>query len=204
MRFITVLFYAGFAILIGLVLILLSLSLSFNILQPHDIHTLALNLQNNIQSRIILGLSGLVLILISLSFAQVILGRFESEKTLAFINTTGEITTIALTAVEDILKQSASVISEIKELRPDVIASKRGIIINLRVTLNTETNLRDLTARLSDLVKSELHDVLGFEENVIMRTHIAKITSKEERERKKGEIEQKRNPTVPFSNYEYR
>jgi len=57
-----ILFYAGVLILIGMVLIIFSL----NILQPQDIETLLTYTQTNANPRIIVGLSGILLIVISL------------------------------------------------------------------------------------------------------------------------------------------
>ena len=129
------LFYAAIIILIGVVLIVFSL----NLLQPQDISNLLIYSQNSPNSRIIVGLSGLLLILISFSFAQLILGRFQREKTIAFTTSSGEVT-IALSAVEDLIRKLGTVMPEIKELRPDVIATKKGIIVDLRVVLRSEAN----------------------------------------------------------------
>src|SRR4030043_2218641 len=100
-----ILFYAAVLILIGLAVIALSLS----ILQPQDIANLLAYTQSNLNSRIIVGLSGVLLILISFSFAQLILGRFQRERTIAFATASGEVT-IALSAVEDLIKRLAGLI----------------------------------------------------------------------------------------------
>ncbi|MFH0762279.1 MAG: hypothetical protein V1925_00085, partial [Candidatus Omnitrophota bacterium] len=82
MRFFTVLgvlFYAAVIMLVGVILIVFSL----NLLQPQDVIDLLILTQDSANSRIILGLVGLLLILVSFSFAQLILGRFQREKTIA-------------------------------------------------------------------------------------------------------------------------
>lgn len=198
MRIFTVLaviFYATIIILIGLALILFSL----NLLLPQDINNLLIYIQNNPHPRIIAGLLGLLLILISFSFAQLILGRFQREKTIAFTTSSGQVT-IALSAVEDLIRRLVGVIPEIKELRPDVVATKKGIVADLRVVLRSEANIPELTARLQEITKAKIQDVLGVEEEIIIRIHVAKIISIEERERKRKEIE-KQEPTIPFSGY---
>src|SRR3989338_11580651 len=136
MRFFTVLgilFYASVIIAIGAALILFSL----NFLPASDINNFINYAQGTANSRIIIGLSGILLILISFSFAQLILGRFQREKTIAFTTSSGEVT-IALSAVEDLIRRIAGIMPEIKELRPDVIATKKGIItVDLRVVLKS-------------------------------------------------------------------
>ncbi len=190
-----ILFYAVILILIGMILIIFSL----NLLQPQDINNLLAYTQYNINSRIIVGLSGLLLIVISFSFAQLILGRFQREKTIAFTTSSGEVT-IALSAVEDLIKRLAGVIPEIKELRPDVIATKKGIIVDIRVVLKSEANIPDLTARLQEITRSKIQEILGLEEQIIIKIHVVKIISMQDTDRKRKELE-KEEPTIPFSGY---
>ncbi len=190
-----ILFYATVLILIGMILIIFSI----NLLQPQDINNLLTYTQYNLNSRIIVGLSGLLLIVISFSFAQLILGRLQREKTIAFTTSSGEVT-IALTAVEDLIKRLAGVIPEIKELRPDVIATKKGIVVDLRVVLKSEANIPDLTGRLQEITRSKIQEILGLEEQIIIKIHVVKIISAQDTDRKKKESE-KEEPTIPFSGY---
>ena len=190
-----ILFYAVVLILIGMILIIFSV----NLLQPQDINNLLAYTQNNINSRIIVGLCGLLLIVISFSFAQLILGRFQRERTIAFTTSSGEVT-IALSAVEDLIKRLVGIIPEIKELRPDVIATKKGIIVDIRVVLRSEANIPDLTARLQEITRSKIQEILGLEEQIIIKIHVVKIISVQDSDRKKKESE-KEEPTIPFSGY---
>ncbi|MEI6631715.1 MAG: alkaline shock response membrane anchor protein AmaP [bacterium] len=188
-----ILFYAVVLILIGVVLIVFSL----NLLQAQDINSALAYLHYNLNSRIIVGLSGALLILISFSFAQLILGRFQRERTIAFATASGEVT-IALSAVEDLIKRLAGVIPEIKELRPDVIASKKGILVDLRVILRSEANIPELTSRLQEITKSKIQEVLGLEEQNIVKIHVGKIISIEEKKRRET---LKEEPPIPFGGY---
>lgn len=192
-----ILFYATILILIGIAMIIFSL----NVLQPEDINNLLAYTQYSINSRIIVGLSGLLLILISFSFAQLILGRFQREKTIAFTTSSGEVT-IALSAVEDLIKRLTGTIPEIRELRPDVIATKKGIEVDLRLTLKSEVNIPDLTSRLQEITRSKIQEILGVEEQIMIRIHVAKIISAHDTDRKRKEKEpEKEEPTIPFSGY---
>jgi len=192
-----ILFYAAVLVLIGVVLIIFSL----NLLQPQDINTVLAYVQYNLNSRIMIGLSGVLLILISFSFAQLILGRFQREKTIAFTTASGEVT-IALSAVEDLIRRLVGIIPEIRELRPDVIATKKGIVVDIRVVLKSEANIPDLTARLQEITRSKIQEILGLEEQIIIRIHVVKIISHQDTERKRKEKEiEKEEPTIPFSGY---
>ncbi|OGX15185.1 MAG: hypothetical protein A2166_00120 [Omnitrophica WOR_2 bacterium RBG_13_41_10] len=189
-----ILFYSGIIILVGLILIIIAL----NILQPQDINNLLVFMQDNPNSRIIMGLTGLLLTLISFSFAQLILGKFQREKTIAFTTASGEVT-IALSAIEDLIKRLAVVVPEIKELRPDVIANKKGIIVDLRVVLKSEANIPELTARLQEITRMRIQEVLGLEEQIIIRIHVAKISASEEKDKRKKEPPE--HPGIPFGGY---
>lgn len=202
MRVLGILFYTAILVLIGLALIVFAIVFSFNKLQPQSvqyINDLLSLLESSLNARIIVGLSGILLILISFSFAQLILGRFQREKTIAFKTSSGEVT-IALSAVEDLIKRLANLIPDVKELRPDVRAGKKGIIVELRVVLKSEANIPGLTERLEEMTKSKLQEVLGIEEKVLVNTHIVKIISAEEKDRRKKELESE-GPRIPFGGY---
>lgn len=197
MRVLGVIFYATIVALIGITLIVFSLDR----LQPSQISEILIIMQANPSTRLIIGLSGFLLILMSFSFAQLILGRFQREKTIAFSTASGEVT-IALSAIEDLIKRLAVFIPEIKELRPDVIASKRGIIANIRVILKAAVNIPEITSRLQEIARSKIQEVLGIEEQIIIRIHVAKIISLEEGEKKKKAEEKGQEPAIPFSGYD--
>jgi len=190
-----ILFYAVVIILIGFTFIVFSV----NLILPQDISNLLIYLQTSLNSRIIVGLSGVLLILVSFSFAQLILGRFQREKTIAFTTSSGEVT-IALSAVEDLIRRLSGIIPEIRELRPDVIATKKGLIVDLRVVLKSEANIPELTSRLQEITRSKIQEVLGIEEQIIIKIHVAKIINPEEKERKRREPE-KEDSAIPFSGY---
>ena len=202
MRALGVLFYATVLVVVGVLMIVFSAVFSFENLQPQSIkyiNDLLIYTQTSLSVRLIIGLSGLLLILISFSFAQLILGRLQREKTIAFSNPTGQVT-ISLAAVEDLIKRVTSGIYEIKEIKPNVIAGKKGIEVGVRLVLKSEANIPDLTSRLQDLIKSKIQEILGIEEQIIVKIHVAKIVSFEERERRKKELVRDEH-AIPFSGY---
>ena len=190
-----IMFYATIIILIGIGLIVFS----FDLLLPQDINQLFVYVQQNPFNRWAVRLSGIFLILISYSFAQLILGRMQREKTIAFKTSSGEVT-IALSAIEDLIKHSGFVMQEIRDLTPDVIATKKGIVVNLRVSLRSEANLPELTSRLQEITKSKIQEVLGLEEDIIIKIHISKIVSREDKDKKHRDMI-KEEPTIPFGGF---
>ena len=199
MRFFTVLgivFYAVMIMVIGLALIVFAL----NLLLPADVNNLLTLAQSSHNSRVAIGFSGALLILISFSFAQIILGKFQREKTIAFTTSSGQVT-ISLSAVEDLIRRLAGIIPEVKELKPNVVANKKGIIVGMRVVLRSEANIPELTSRLQEITKSKIQEVLGVDEQIIIRIHVAKITHDEKDGRRKKDFEKEDRSTIPFSGY---
>ncbi len=202
MRFLTItgiVFYTSIVFFIGGILIIFSL----NWLPVQDsLNSLMQYLPLTFNSRVIVGLTGILLIIISYSFAQLILGKMQQEKTIAFANPQGQVT-ISLSAVEDLIKRLVRSMPDIKEIRPDVIASKKGIEVDLRLILASEVNIPDLTTRLQELIKSKIQETLGIEEQILVKIHVAKIISAEEKERdrKKKDIEKDEPRSIPYSGY---
>lgn len=196
MRFVSsmgVFFYTFVLFLIGGLLIAFAL----NWLNVQDIYNMVEYMQLSLNSKIITGLVGFLLITVSISLAQLILGRFEKEKTIAFNTPTGQVT-IALSAVEDLIKRLTHNFAEIKELRPNVIASKRGVEVKLRVILQSEVNIPDLTNHLQEIIKTRIQEMLGIEEQITVKVHVAKIISYGEKvEKDSGPAETIR----PFGRY---
>jgi hypothetical protein len=195
MRFFTVLgiiFYTTVLSLVGVLLIVISL----NWLPVEMINSWLGYLQTGFQARFTVGSMGILLILISISFAQLILGKIQKEKTIAFSNPSGEIT-ISLSAVEDLIIRIMRSLSEIKDAKPDVIATKKGIEIDLRISLKSEVNIPEFTAQLQEMLKNRVGEVLGIEEPIIIKIHVTKISSHQE----KTEEKRPEQPTIPFSGY---
>lgn len=130
-------------------------------------------------TRLVLGITGALLLFISLMVVQITMGKIQREKTIAFENPDGQVT-ISLTAIEDFIKRALKQLPEVKELRPSVKAGKKGIKIINRVTLYSDINIPETTERIQNIVKSRVQDMLGVEEPINIRVHVVKIVHKEE------------------------
>jgi hypothetical protein len=140
MRFIdglTLFFYTLVFLVLGGLLISVSLNL---IPQDAIIDTINTVYSAN-DVRIILGVTGLIIIFINIMVIQLTMGKIKRERTIAFENPDGQVT-IALTAIEDFIKRAIKQLPEVKELRPFVRASKKGIRIVNRCTLYSDVTYR--------------------------------------------------------------
>ena len=127
--------------------------------------------------KLALGIIGVVFIFGGLLTAHINLGKIQMEKTIAFENPEGQVT-ISLSAIEDFIKKSVRNISEVKELRSNVTASKRGINISCKATIFADTNIPEITERIQSIVKTKVRDMLGVEETINIKINVTKISSR--------------------------
>ncbi len=157
---------------------------------------------SDVQIRGIVGGIAGAIIFMSFIFARVISGGRQKERTIAFDNPSGRVS-VSLSAVEDLVKRLMYKIVEVKEARLHIIATKKGIEADARLVLNADVNIPEVTARLQELVKSRIQEMLGIEEAVMVRIHVVKITVEENKsKRSKDSGEEKTEPAqVPFHGY---
>ena len=106
------------------------------------------------------GLAGVVFILMALLITHSTFGGIQRERTIAFNTPDGQVV-ISLSAIENFVKKLADQISEIKEMRSSVVASKKGVNISARVSLWSDANIPDVTERIQGIIKSKVQDMLG-------------------------------------------
>ena len=171
----TLFFYTLVFFLVGGLFIVVAI----NIIPLNYILDTLNTLYTNTDVRLILGITGGLLIFISLTVVQITVGIIRKERTIAFENPDGQVT-ISLTAIEDFIKRAMKNLPEIKESRPNVRANKRGIVIVNRVVLFSDANIPETADKIQNIVKSRVQEMLGVEEPIEIRINVVKIVHKEE------------------------
>lgn len=171
----TLFFYTLVFLAIGILFI----SMSLNIISLESIIDTLTMLYATTNIRLVLGLTGILLIFISVMVVQLAVGKIRREKTIAFENPDGQVT-ISLSAIEDFIKRALKQLPEVKDLKPSVKAGKKGIFIINRVTLFSDVNIPEMTEKIQSIVKTRVQDMLGVEEPLNIRVHVVKIVHKEE------------------------
>ena len=170
----TVFFYTLAFLIIGCALIASSL----NIIPQEELLNVITYSYNIVKMRVAIGAIGLLLIIYSLLAVQIAFGNIQREKTIAFDNPSGRVT-ISLSAIEDFIKRAAMHIEEVKDLRANVIANKKGIHITNRIVIYSDVNLPDTTEKIQSILKNKMQEMLGIEEPINIKVHIAKIVERE-------------------------
>lgn len=143
------------------------------------------------------------IMLVSLFWANLLYARRQRERTIAFDNPSGPVI-VSLNAIEDLMRRVAVRVPEIKEIRPSISATKKGLDVEIRLILKTDVNIPEMTTRLQEMIRSKIQDVVGLEGKINIRIHIIKIISEDLKQRKdkgKTDIEVEPTPTVPFRGY---
>ncbi len=157
---------------------------------------------SNVRLRMIVVSTAGALIVLSLIFERIISEHRQKERTIAFDNPSGRVT-ISLVAMEDLVKRLVYKVSEVKEVRCNMIKTKKGIEVETRLVLRADVHIPDMTARLQDLIKSKIQDMLGVDEIIIVRIHIGKIASEENKSKRgRDNFEEKVEPPIPFQGYQ--
>jgi uncharacterized alkaline shock family protein YloU len=197
MRFFTtlgVIFYATVISIISLFIILFSLQII--IINPVDVSNITDIISQDLNLRYALLFVGILLFIVSISFAQIILGKIERERSIAFQNPSGPVI-ISVAAIEDLIKRLTNSIFEIKESRPEVVKRKKDLEVYLRIILKHETNIPDLASKLQELIKSKIQEILRVDDPIVVKIHVQKIISAEEKKKK----ETREQENVPFQGY---
>lgn len=143
------------------------------------------------------------IMLLSLFWANLIYARRQKERTIAFDNPAGPVS-VSLNAMEDLIRRIVVRVPEIKEIRPAIVATKKGLDVDVRLILRTDVNIPEMTARLQELIRSKVQDVIGLDGKINIRIHVIKIIAEDlkyKKDKGKAEIEVDPTPTVPFRGY---
>ena len=176
-----------FYILMGVIVGVFMVGFSLHLIEIDEITFHINDLYFNHNARITLAVTGIALVLIALLFAQATSERREREKTIAFNNPSGQVT-ITLFAVEDLIRKLGQQLPQIKELRPDVIATKkRGLLVSIRLILKSAINIPEFTSQFQEMIRNSMQEALGIDEEITVKIHIAKILTQQEKSKKNKE-----------------
>lgn len=160
-------------LVLGLGLLLMSL----NLFTPEELAKSITTLYQEPNAKPIFGMVGGIFILIGLIMAHINITRIQREKTIAFENPDGQVT-VSLSAIEDFIKKTVKLIPEVKELRSNVTANKKGISIVCRATIYSNSNIPEATEKIQNIVKTKVHEMLGVEETINIKINVAKISAR--------------------------
>jgi len=135
--------------------------------------------------RLTIALTGLFLILINISIAQLSIGKLRKHKTIAFENPNGQVT-ISLGAIEDYIKKLTQNMTEIKDMKSNISAGRSGIEVVSKAVLYSDANIPEITEKIQNAIKYRLQEMLGIEETVAVKIHVIKVVERSKKTEKKN------------------
>ncbi|MBI4845782.1 MAG: alkaline shock response membrane anchor protein AmaP [Candidatus Omnitrophica bacterium] len=173
---ILVFFYTLIFSIIGAILIFIAFHLSGKI----DLSEIFNRISDFPNLPIIFLLSGILLILVSLSLASISYKKFQAEKTIGYSTADGQVI-ISLGAIEDFIRRLNHHMSEVKELRSEVLVTRRGIEIESRVILWAASNIPEITEKVQAMIRGQVQELLsGIEKPIMVNVLVTKIDQKEQ------------------------
>lgn len=196
---ITMLFFLVVFITIGLFLI----AVSVKSIQSEPVLSALDSINASTTLRIGIGAVGFLLIAISWASYQFTVARIQRQKNIAFNNPDGQVS-ISLSAIEEFIRKIGSSLPEVKEMKSDCIATKKGIDISTRVIFWADANIPESTEKIQGLIKVKIQEMLGIDEPIIIKIHVTKIATRPEPKTivKKGK--DKDDVSLPFGGFDYR
>ncbi len=171
-----------------------------HIISLNDLYRILEIAYHDTDARTILGLVSAGIILLSFLSARIIYGSYQKERTIAFDNPSGRVT-VSLSALEDMVRRVVLRVPDIKEVKSGIIATKKGLEVEIRLILKGDMHIPEMTASLQETVKNKIQDTIGIEESVVVKVHVIKISTEEYKPKKvKGEQPEDRQ-TLPFQGY---
>lgn len=175
-------------------------AVSLQLVSIDDVVGLLNHIYGSRDFRVVLGVSGFVLAILGFVIFQLVTLKMQREKTIAFTTPDGQVT-VSLEAIENFIHRITKHLHGIKEIRPDVVANRKGLHVFVRVTLLEETNIPEISEEIQRVIRKKIQDMLGIEENIQTRVHIVKIASKEPEPKTQIEQETSAEPVTPYRDY---
>lgn len=203
MKFFTriiVLFYVTLIMFIGVSILLLVL----NILNLENIVGNLRGVYHDHELRLFFGILALIILFMNFLFYKMFSVNTHREKIIAFDNPSGRVS-VSLVALEDMIKRKLFKLPEINEVKPTIVATKKGLFVKLRIVFASEINIPEATSKVQEIVKRKVHDTIGIDEPVNITIYVGKIMPEQVNEKDlSAKLTGGTEPSeanIPFRNY---
>ena len=131
------------------------------------------------------GILGLSLIILGLAGIALYLREVQPEPAVAFENPDGEVK-VTLSAIEDFVRRLTGKMDDVRELKPKVVMTKKGLEIRNRVVLEPNVNIPQVSLGIQEMIKRYLQEVLGITGMSTIKVLVVKIAPEADRKKKKA------------------
>lgn len=197
-------FFKRFAILVYVTLFLFFscglLMYTFHALQMSFVVDVLQGIYKDNNLRLFFGILATVLLFLNFIFYQYFSVNVHREKIIAFDNPSGRVT-VSMIAMEDLIKRVVESLGGIKDVRPDIKATRRGLKIKIRLTLFSDVHIPDITARVQQIVARKIQESVGLAEPSNIEIYVGKIVTDASKGKTLDKIQEKPRLNIPFQGY---
>ncbi|MCL4425986.1 MAG: alkaline shock response membrane anchor protein AmaP [Firmicutes bacterium] len=133
------------------------------------------------QGRVLVGLSGLALFLLSLRLIYLGFRRRYGGQTVIQETPLGEVR-IALEAIENLVKKVARQVPGVRDVRAGVTNQPAGVAASLRITVSPDVNIPEVSDQVQNSIKNYVRSVVGIGVTEV-RIAVENITNEVKRSR---------------------
>src|SRR3989338_4709444 len=195
----SVLFYVTMVLFISAFILLFVL----NAIEIKSVINVLIVIYSDEMLRMVFSTTAGVLILFNFIFYRAFTVNMRKGGTIAFDNPAGRVS-VSLAAIEELTRRAVSKVTEVREVKSKISASKRGLQIKITLILRAEGSIPEVTSRVQELVKGKVQAAIGLDEPIDVAIYIGKILpdqGREKRKPKEEEVQSEPEPTVPFRGY---
>jgi len=133
-------------------------------------------------SRGVLTGVGVLFLLIAFLIIMSAMRRAKKEPNVVLNNPQGEVR-VAYSAIEDFIRKLGPSMGGVRELRPRVQVTGKGVEVTCRVTLEAADSIPTIAAAVQERIMQQLKETLGIDNVHQVRVHVSKILHPEGRKR---------------------
>ncbi len=203
LRRLSVLFYLTFVMFIGAFVILMAIDVKYF----HYLVNLGYLIYGDENLKYLAGTAGGLLIVFNYMFWRLISVNPRRDKIIAFDNPNGRVT-VSLFAMEDMIRRTLMQFIEIKDVKPVMMSTSKGLHIKVPLVLKSDLNIPEVTARVQSQVLKQVKNTIGEDQAVDVNVYVGKIHPKPFKQRidksEKGAEPAEptdKEPIVPYQGY---
>jgi uncharacterized alkaline shock family protein YloU len=198
-----VLFYVTLVAFLGCFFLLLAFNLyaqqvlGINLIDINWVYFILYSVIHDYKLSMAFSIIAAFFLVVNFIFFSVYSVNVHRDKTIAFDNPTGRVS-VSLFAIEDLIKRAVVKFPVVRDSKPTVTMSKKGLYIRLKLSLSADVNIPDVTSEIQRFVVKKIQDTIGLNEPIIVTVYVGKIVSGVNQDK---QADAKLEPNVPFQGY---
>jgi len=152
-------------------------------------------LYTNPQYQLYLLIIGAALLIVSFIFFRISFAGPRKEKQVLFKGDSGEVIISLNSPIESIVKEVASQLKEVVDVKQDSYMWKKTLVIELRVVMLPGVKIKDISEKIQEMIIERIREVVGLDSPVKVKVKVVRLAPR----RKELQPEEENIP-IPFRN----